>query len=530
MSAGADGGPGAGPERGPDRHLARHPALHPARDPGAAPWEDSVNPPEEPADGRRDAVLRELRARLPEILHPPGSPGYDGGRRVYFTGVDRRPSVVLRPRSAHEVAEAVRIVAGEGGRLTVKGGGHGFTSRGVADGLPALDLSALDAISVDGKARLARAGGGITTGTFTREAGRQGLATGFGDSPKVGVGGITQAGGIGFLHRRLGLTADALVSAQVVTADGEIREVDGESEPDLFWALRGGGGGFGVVTRLDFRLAPVGRVVGGMLMDGTDPEAFHRALDYLTEAPEEVSGILQVMRAPSIPLVPAELHGSMMLAAFLVHAGDPAEGERWMAGFRKAAAPVRRRSAPAGEAAGRAGEAKGPVMDTLGPMPYSGLFDEHDGPPDPPWIRWRSAFRDSLALEEVRALFELVAAPHDGVMRTLQLRPLGGAVSTISPDATAFAHREAPLLASAGAVFSTEEEAGAHDAWVCEVHRTLTGGRPRGGYAGFLGVEDPEGSDAAWPGRHRERLVAIKERVDPHRVFHAPADLPSRRR
>ncbi len=504
-----EGGSGTGPGRRSTRNVAEDPPNGPA------------SPPEESADGPRAAVIRALQARLPEILHPSGSPGYHKGRRVYFTGVDRRPSVVLRPRSAHEVAEAVRIVAGEGGRLTVKGGGHGFTSRGVADGLPALDLSDLDAISVDGKARLARAGGGITTGAFTREAGKQGLATGFGDSPKVGVGGITQAGGIGFLHRRLGLTVDALVSAQVVTADGEIREVDGDSEPDLFWALRGGGGGFGVVTRLDFRLAPVGRVVGGMLMDGTDPEAFHRALEHLTEAPEEVSGILQVMRAPSIPLVPVELHGSMMLAAFLVHAGDPAEGERWMGAFRRAAAPD-------GKATGSAGEAIGPVMDTLAPMPYPGLFEEHDGPPDPPRIRWRSAFRDPLALDEVRSLFELLEAPHDGVMRTLQLRPLGGAVSTISPDATAFAHRIDPLLASAGAVFATEEEAGAHDAWVCEMHRTLAGGRQRGGYAGFLGVEDPEGPDAAWPGGHRERLVAIKERVDPLRVFHAPADLPSR--
>jgi FAD/FMN-containing dehydrogenase len=458
------------------------------------------------SEGTTDRAVRELRARLPGIVHAPGTPEHDAARRVYFTAVDRYPSAVLRPRAAGEVAEAVRIVAAEGGRLTVKGGGHGFASRGVADGLPMLDLSALDGISIDGTRRLARAGGGITTAAYTREAGRQGLATGFGDSPKVGVGGITQAGGIGFLHRRLGLTVDSLVSAQVVTADGRIREVDGERDPELFWALRGGGGGFGVVTRLDFRLDPVDRVVGGMLMAPTDPEAFHLALQHLLEAPEEVSGIVQAMRAPAVPLVPVELHDSMMMAVFLVHSGEPADGDRWMAGFRKLAPPV---------------------MDTLAPISYPELFGDHGGPPDPPRIRWRSVFRESLSLDEIRSLFELLEAPHEGVMRTLQVRPMGGAAARPAPDATAFAHRDAPLLASAGAVFSAESDAESHDLWVRAMCHELAGGKPRGAYAGFLGPADPEGPAAAWAGPHRDRLTAVKERYDPHRIFHAPADLRS---
>ncbi len=454
----------------------------------------------EEAAGNRDRILRNLRDRFPGIVHLPGSPTYDTGRRVYFTGVDRRPSVVLRPRSAEEVAGVVLTVAGEGGRLAVKGGGHGFTSRGVQDGVPVLDLSALGQISVEGPG-LARAGGGATTGAVTRAVGAHGMAVGFGDSPKVGVGGITQAGGVGFLHRRLGLSADQLTGAQVVTADGRVREVDGERDPDLFWALRGGGGGFGVVTRLDYRLAPVDRVVGGMLLASAAPGTVHRALECLHEAPPEVAGVLQVMRVPPMPMVPEVLHGSLALAAFLVHSGPLAEGERWVGEFRRLVPPV---------------------MDSLEAMPYPALFDDHGGPADPPRLRWRSAFRQPLSLGEVEALFPFLEEPHDGVMRTVQFRPMGGAVAGVPPGATAFAHRAAPLLASAGAVFTEEEEAEPHAHWVGTVHRLLAEGRSRGAYAGFLGEGDPEGPDSAWPERHRARLLAVKERYDPQGVFEVP--------
>ncbi len=424
----------------------------------------------------------------------------DHGRWNAAHGRDSSWGGVVRPRTAGEVATAVRVIAAEGGRLAVKGGGHGFASIGVRTGLPMLDLSALASVTVDPGALLARAGGGATTGAFTRAAGAHALATGFGDSPKVGLAGITQAGGLGFLHRRLGLTIDQLAGAQVVTADGVIREANEGQDPDLFWALRGGGGGFGVVTRLDFRLAPVDRVVGGMLMAPTDPTTFHQALDALHAAPGEVSGILQALRAPPIPMIPTELHGALLLAGFVVHSGPPDEAGRWMADFRKLTRPT---------------------VDGTGPLAYPTLFDDHGGPPDPPRLRWRSAFRDPLSLAEVQDLFELLEEPHDGVMRTVQLRPLGGAVSLLSGDATAFAWREAPLLASAGAVFAEGADAGPHRTWVQTVQEVLAGGDPRASYAGFLGVEDPSGPAAAWPDAHRARLLQVKERVDPGRVFEA---------
>jgi FAD/FMN-containing dehydrogenase len=196
----------------------------------------------------------------------PGDSRYDKSRGVYFTGVDRRPRAVAQPGNAEEVASVIRIVRNAGARLSVKGGGHGFTSACVRDDTVVLDLSRLTSLTFDVEARVAQAGGGLAAGAYTAAASEHGLATGFGDSPGVGIAGLTLHGGIGFLHRKLGLTVDSLLAAQVVTADGTIVEATADEHPDLFWALRGGGGNFGVVTRLDLRLHPVAQVRGGMLM------------------------------------------------------------------------------------------------------------------------------------------------------------------------------------------------------------------------------------------------------------------------
>jgi FAD/FMN-containing dehydrogenase len=450
--------------------------------------------------GLADAALARLDAELPDRTLRPGDPGYDAARGLYFTAVDRRPAAIVRPRSSAEVALAVRRLAGEGHRLTVKGGGHGFRSQGVADGVVALDLSALNRVEVNPGTRLARAGGGTTTGAFTAAAGEYGLATGFGDSPRVGIGGITQAGGIGFLHRSLGMTIDSLVGAEVVTADGATLEVSEMSHPDLFWAIRGGGGGFGVVTRFDFRVHPVDRVIGGMLMAPATPEVFHAWLELLASAPEALSGLVQALRAPPAPIFPPELHGTMLLAAYVVHSGDPDEGTRWIDRFRALSKPV---------------------MDEVAPLRYAALFDEHGGPPAPPMIRWRSCFRGAFTLDEVRTQFDLLAEPHEGLMRVLQVRALGGAMARIPSADTAFAHRRAAYLASVGAVLPGPEQAPVHSAWVERAHAEVAGSSGAGSYAGFLGDEDPDGCEAAWPASHRDRLRTIRARYDPDEVFTA---------
>src|SRR5919206_1092338 len=187
----------------------------------------------------------------------PEAPGYDEARTVFATDVDRRPALIVRVSGPDDIARVIAHARETGSELAVRSGGHSPAGHGVCDGGIVIDLSALRSFELDAGGRAAWAGAGLTAGAFTVAAGEHGLATGFGDTGSVGIGGITLAGGIGFLVRKQGLTIDNLLAAEIVTADGRLRHVDAETEPDLFWGLRGGGGNFGVVTRLKYRLQPV---------------------------------------------------------------------------------------------------------------------------------------------------------------------------------------------------------------------------------------------------------------------------------
>ena len=221
-----------------------------------------------------------------------------------------------------------------------------------------IDLSALRSFELDAAGRTAWAGAGLTAGAFTVAAGEHGLATGFGDTGSVGIGGITLAGGIGFLVRKHGLTIDNLLAAEIVTADGRLRRVDAETEPELFWALRGGGGNFGVVTRLKYRLHPVDTIVGGLLVLPATPEVIAGFVAEAEAAPDELSTIANVMPAPPLPFVPEELHGSPVVMARMVYAGDVEAGRRAVAPFRALAEPI---------------------ADLLRPMKYPEMYPDEQG-------------------------------------------------------------------------------------------------------------------------------------------------------
>jgi hypothetical protein len=452
-----------------------------------------------------DAALAEIERALPEQVVKPGHPLYDRLRGVYFTGVDRRPAAVVRARAPSEVAVVVQAVCQAGARLSVKGGGHGFAARGVVDGAVVLDLSLMKGMSIDTDERVARAQAGLTTGEYTRIAADDGLATGFGDSPDVGLAGITLAGGIGFLHRRFGLALDSLLGAQVVTADGRILEVDDVRHPELFWALRGGGGNFAVVTRLDFRLHPVDRVYGGMILSRATPRIVREALDLLEEAPDEVSGLLHLLGVPETPMFPEELHGQVALASFVVHSGDPAEGEPWMNRLRSIAPPI---------------------QDMAGPTRYRALFDHDEKPPSPPLLRWRSEFTDTLSTADLGGVFDALQGGHSGIMRSVQFRPLGGAVTRVPSEATAFGYRKAAWLVGAGAVFEDPLTAGVHDEWVASTMAGFRAGESHGSYSGFVGEDDPRGAEKAWPQPHRARLRRVKALYDPDDLFRGNTEIP----
>ena len=290
--------------------------------------------------------ISKLRDDLRGEVITPEDRGYDDARTVLPGNIDRRPAVIVRPVDAREVATVVSLARDSGSELAVRGGGHSGPGFGVCDGGIVLDLSAMKALDIDVDDRSAWAEAGLTAGEYTNAAGAHGLATGFGDTASVGIGGLTLGGGIGFLLRKYGMTIDDLLAAEIVTADGELLTVDDENHPDLFWAIRGGGGNFGVATRFRFRLHEVPSIVGGILMLPATPEVITAFLAEAEAAPDELTTIANVMRTPPMPFVPEEHHGALAIFALMAYAGDTEAGEQAVAPFRAARRAARRHAPP----------------------------------------------------------------------------------------------------------------------------------------------------------------------------------------
>jgi FAD/FMN-containing dehydrogenase len=432
----------------------------------------------------------------------PDDPDYDGARAVFIGNVDHRPQVIVRAADAADVARVIALARETGLELAVRSGGHSSAGHGTSDGGLVLDLSELRALEVDADGRTAWAGAGLTTGAYTAAAAAHGLATAFGDTGSVGVGGITLAGGFGYLVRKHGLTIDNLLAADVVTADGDLVRADADSHPDLFWAIRGGGGNFGVVTRLRFRLHEVSTIVGGMLVLPATPEVIVSFLAAAEAAPEELSTIAAVMPAPPLPVLPAEHHGRAVVLATVAYAGAVENGERAIAPFRALATPL---------------------ADMVRPMPYPDIFAA-----EPPGMRPRVAMRtmlaDRLDRDAAQAILEHVhtaSAP----MAAVQMRVLGGAMARVPADATAFAHRDRRLMVNVAAMYQDAHEQPVHEAWVARLAAELDTSNA-GAYVGFLGAEGQARVRAAYPGATWDRLAAIKTRYDPDNLFRVNHNIP----
>ena len=338
---------------------------------------------------------------------------------------------------------------------------------------------------------------------YTAAVGAFGLATGFGDTGSVGIGGLTLGGGVGFLVRKHGLTIDSLLAAEVVTADGRILAVDAESHPELFWALRGGGGNFGVATRLKFRLHELPSVVGGMLLLPANAEVIEGLVATAEAAPEELSGIANVMVAPPMPFLPEAAHGKLIAMALLCYAGDAAAGERALAPFQALAEPL---------------------VDMLQPMPYPGMFEPAD---DIEVVEEsaRSIFLDRVDRAAAEAVVEHLQSS-SAPMAVAQLRVLGGAMARVPAEATAFAHRDRRLMAAVGAVYEHAADRPTHDAWADGLATALRGDGGPGVYVNFLADEGPDRVREAYPGPTWDRLVEVKRRYDPGNLFRRNQNIP----
>jgi hypothetical protein len=440
-----------------------------------------------------DLAVDRLRAELKGEVITPDDQEYDKARTVFSGLIDRRPAVIARPLDAAEVARVVLVARETGLPLAVRGGGHGIHC--VWDGGIVLDLAALRGLDIDVEGRTAWAEAGLTVGEYTAAVGEHGLATGFGDFGSVGIGGITLGGGVGYLARKHGLTIDALLAAEIVTADGELLRVDAQSHPDLFWAIRGGGGNFGVVTRFQYRLHPVGAAVGGMLMLPATPEVIAGFVAAAEAAPDELSTIVNVMPAPPMPFVPEDLRGQPIVMGLFCYAGDAEAGERAIAPFRALATPL---------------------TDMVRPIRYPELF-----PPDEeeyrPTVAGRSLFVETVGLEQAETILERLRAS-DAPMRVAQLRVLGGAVARVPADETAFAHRTSRIMVNVAAFLTGPEDQPARQAWVDEFAGALRQD-DQGVYVNFLGDEGEAGVRAAYPGATWDRLAAVKRRYDPTNLF-----------
>jgi FAD/FMN-containing dehydrogenase len=446
--------------------------------------------------------LLELRSKLAGEVVGPADPGYDEARRVFLPWIDRRPAAIVRPANAGEVAFVATLAREIGLELAVRGGGHSGAGHGTSEGGIVLDLAGLRTLEIDAGERVAHAAGGLTSGEVTSAAAPHGLAVGFGDTGSVGIGGLTLGGGMGYLVRKHGLTIDHLLGAEVVTADGRVLEVDAERYPDLFWAIRGGGGSFGVVTRFDYRLHPVDMVTGGMLALPAAPETIAGLVEEADAAPEELSLIANVLPAPPLPFVPPELVGSPLLLAVLVHAGPLDEGERAVAPFRALAHPV---------------------ADFVRAMPFPDVFPaEAQGAP--PRAVVRTFFSDALDEDGAGELLDRLKVSTAQVPAA-QIRVLGGAAGRVPSAATAFAHRQRRLVLNVAAVYTSPEEDHLHWAWAENATAALRRGED-GAYANFLGDEGPERVRAAYPGWTWERLAEVKRRYDPANLFHLNQNIP----
>jgi FAD/FMN-containing dehydrogenase len=445
--------------------------------------------------------IADLRAELRGEVIEPEDPSYDEAREVFFTGFDRRPLAIARVAGADDVARVVTAARESGIELAVKSGSHSRAGYGTTEGGIVIDLSAMKGLEIDANDRTAWVETGNTAGEYTRATGEHGLATGLGDTGSVGIGGITLAGGIGFLVRRNGLTIDDLLAAEIVTAEGEVVTASEQSDPDLFWAIRGGEGNFGVATRFRLRLHQISEIVGGMLVLPATPEVITGFLEAAGAAPEELSTIANVMLAPPMPFIPEEAHGEPILIGMFAYVGPVEEGEAVIAPFRALAEPY---------------------ADMVRPMRYPELYE---GPERAaPFGAGANFFCDSLEPAHAEAILEHL--PNStAMMKAVQLRVLGGAFGRVPNDATAFAHRDRRLFVNVAAMYMDGAEKDAHDAWVAGLAAAL-GRDGAGGYAGFLGEEETETVRAAYPGGTWERLRKLKRRYDPGNVFRLNHNIP----
>lgn len=438
-----------------------------------------------------------LRSRIAGQIVTPADESYDTARLTQSLREDRRPLAIVQAVTEQDVASTITFARERGLGLAIRSGGHGLAAGAIADNGIVLDLKQMSHVVVDPVSRTARIQPGATSAVIAAAAHEHGLALTTGDTASVGIGGLATGGGIGYLVRSHGLTIDNIMSARVATADGAIVVASPIEHPDLFWAIRGGGSNFGVVTEFTVRLAPVDNVLGGVLVLPATREILDAYLHHGIAAPDELTTIGNVLLCPPMPFIAPEHVGKRVLAIFVCWTGSLEEGQAALAPLRALAEPI---------------------ADLIGPMPYPALFQFTDMHTGRHGAHIRSMFADDLsvaALDSVIAAIDDVTSP----MSAIQIRPLGGAMGRVDPYATAFPHRDRKVLLSIlSAWFDPANDGELEKMWTEQTWAALRG-EARGVYVNFLGDEEASRIHDAYDKTTYDRLAQIKRVYDPENFF-----------
>ncbi|NUL28827.1 FAD-binding oxidoreductase [Streptomyces lunaelactis] len=444
-----------------------------------------------------EKLLERLRGAVRGDIVQPGDPDYDEARKVYNAMHDKRPAIVVRAVDVGDIVATVDFAREQDLLLAVRGGSHSVTGYGTCDGGVVLDLGRMRGIRVDPQARTARAEGGCTWADFNHATYAFGLATTGGIVSTTGIGGLTTGGGMGYLARRCGLACDNLISADLVTADGSFVTCSQKQNADLLWAVRGGGGNFGVVASFEYRLDPVSDILGGPTFYPLDGDVMRRYRELIAESDEKLGALLVVGLGPPLPFLPERWHGRPVCGVVTCWTGPETEDDR-----------VRARLA-----------ALGPIVGQhLGRMPYpviNTLFD--DLVPAGLFHYWKGTFSQSLPEGAIDAYVEY-GATTPSLQSVTVVFPIDGACHRVGPEETAFTYRDADFATALSPSLPTRADCEASVGWARAFAAALEPHSMEGGYVNFMDHDDQDRVRANYR-QNYDRLTAIKRRHDPANLF-----------
>ncbi len=452
----------------------------------------------------RPPALQALEGRLTW----PSDPGYDQARAVFNAMFDRRPAVIVRCQDPDDVVHALAYARTTGSLVTVYGGGHGVTGAAVADGAVCIDLRGMRGVEIDPVAQVARVGGGCTWGEFDAAAQQHGLAVTGGRVPSTGVTGLALGSGSGWLERSLGYTCDNLLAAEVVTADGRVVTASEESNPDLFWGLRGGGGNFGVVTQMTLRLHPVGPIVlGGMLLypAAEAQNVLRHWTTFMETAPDEVGGAVAFITAPPADFVPQELRGQPAVGVIVCYHGDVEQGQQVLGSLLGYGTPA---------------------VTMVQPMPYLAVQQLIEGG-NPHGMRnyWSADFYEELPEEALETLCAASTRPVSPMTQIIIVRG-GGAIAKTPEDATAFGNRAAKYNIHYLSMWPDPGQDEANIGFTRGILETMKPWSTGGVYLNYIGDEGRARVRSAFSTQKWERLQSLKRSWDPDNVFRHNQNIP----